>query len=61
VLLQTLQLIENPDLERISLDEVRLTDCINRLLAQYGLPRVARAVELFYGGSTYICTFKELD
>jgi UDP:flavonoid glycosyltransferase YjiC (YdhE family) len=59
--LQTLQQIENPDLERISLNEVRLNDCINRLLAQYGLPSVARAVELFYGGSTYICTFKELD
>lgn len=59
--LQTLQQIEDPDLERISNNEVRLNICINRLFAQYGLPKAARAVDVFYGGQTFIRTFKELD
>jgi UDP:flavonoid glycosyltransferase YjiC (YdhE family) len=59
--LQSLHQIEDPDLERLSKNEERLNNCINRLLTQYGLPKTARAVELFYGGLTFIRTFKELD
>ena len=59
--LQTLYPIDNPDLERIGKNEERLNNCINRLLTQYGLTTVARAVDIFYGGLTFIRTFKELD
>jgi UDP:flavonoid glycosyltransferase YjiC (YdhE family) len=59
--LQNLHQLENPDLERIRNNELRLNNCVNQLLNQYGLPSVARAVELFYGGTTFIRTFKELD
>jgi UDP-N-acetylglucosamine:LPS N-acetylglucosamine transferase len=59
--LQCLYPIENPNLDRITKNEERLNNCINRLLIEYGLQKVARAVDIFYGGLTFIRTFKELD
>jgi UDP-N-acetylglucosamine:LPS N-acetylglucosamine transferase len=59
--LQSLYETKNPDLQRISKNEDRLNTCVNRLLTLYGLQKITRAVEIFYGGFTFIRTFKELD
>jgi UDP-N-acetylglucosamine:LPS N-acetylglucosamine transferase len=59
--LQTLQVIPQPDVNLISDNEKRLNNCINKLLREYQLPEIKRAVEIFYGGSTFIRAFKELD
>jgi len=41
--------------------ERRLNDAINAALCRYGRPEIERAVDLFFGGSTFLITLEELD
>lgn len=42
-------------------EEVRLNQVTNAILARFDKPPVERAVDLYFGGQTYLTTFQELD